>query len=107
MPDLSPSPCLLQVLAIRTSSLEEKATACNMIVCYIDELKEGFFPFVKEVTDLMVPLLKFYFHEEVRRAATTALPNLLRSAQAAADKGVPGASKVSERLARANGERNQ
>ncbi|WIA40679.1 hypothetical protein OEZ86_004377 [Tetradesmus obliquus] len=82
-----------KVLAIRTSSLEEKATACNMIVCYIDELKEGFFPYAKEVTDLMVPLLKFYFHEEVRRAAVAALPHLLRSAQAAAEKGVPGASK--------------
>jgi hypothetical protein len=42
----------------------------------------------------MVPLLKFYFHEEVRRAAVAALPHLLRSAQAAAEKGVPGASKV-------------
>jgi hypothetical protein len=38
-----------QVLAIRTSTLEEKATACNMIVCYLDELKEGFFPYVQEV----------------------------------------------------------
>lgn len=66
-----------------------------MIVCYVDELREGFFPFVKEVTDLMVPLLKFYFHEEVRRAATSALPNLVRSAQSAAEKGVAGASKVS------------
>jgi hypothetical protein len=47
-----------------------------------------------QVTDLMVPLLKFYFHEEVRRAAVAALPHLLRSAQAAAEKGVPGASKV-------------
>jgi hypothetical protein len=44
------SPFLLpQVLAIRTSTLEEKATACNMIVCYLDELKEGFFPYVQEV----------------------------------------------------------
>jgi hypothetical protein len=47
---------LKQVLAIRTSSLEEKATACNMIVCYIDELKEGFFPYAKEVrAQLQVP----------------------------------------------------
>eukprot|EP00775_Hariotina_reticulata_P003510 gene3510-3780_t len=82
-----------KVLAIRTSSLEEKATACNMIVCYLDELKEGFFPYVQEVTDLMVPLLKFYFHEDVRRAAATALPHLLRSAQAAVDQNVAGASK--------------
>jgi hypothetical protein len=41
----------------------------------------------------MVPLLKFYFHEEVRRAATNALPQLLRSTQAAAEKGVEGASQ--------------
>lgn len=40
---------VVQVLAIRTSTLEEKATACNMIVCYLDELKEGFFPYVQEV----------------------------------------------------------
>jgi hypothetical protein len=42
----------------------------------------------------MVPLLKFYFHEEVRRAATSALPQLLRATQAAAEKGVPGATQV-------------
>lgn len=86
---------MFQVLAIRTSSLEEKATACNMIVCYIDELREGFFPYVKEVTDLMVPLLKFYFHEEVRRAAVSALPHLVRAAQSAAEKDMPGAPGTS------------
>jgi hypothetical protein len=47
-----------------------------------------------QVTQLMVPLLKFYFHEEVRRAATNALPQLLRATQSAAEKGVPGASQV-------------
>lgn len=49
-PPLLPlTPSFPQVLAIRTSTLEEKATACNMIVCYLDELKEGFFPYVQEV----------------------------------------------------------
>lgn len=38
-----------KVLAIRTSILEEKATACNMLCCYADELKEGFFPYVNQV----------------------------------------------------------
>lgn len=47
-----------------------------------------------QVTQLMVPLLKFYFHEEVRRAATSALPQLLRATQAAAEKGVQGATQV-------------
>ncbi|KAF8055485.1 IPO5 [Scenedesmus sp. PABB004] len=82
-----------KVLAIRTSSLEEKATACNMIVCYVDELRDGFFPYVQPVGELMVPLLRFYFHEDVRRAAAAALPHLVRAAADAADKGVPGAGK--------------
>ena len=30
-------------IGIKTSVLEEKATACNMLCCYADELKEGFF----------------------------------------------------------------
>ncbi len=38
-----------KVVSIRTSGLEEKATACNMLCCYASELKEGFFPFTKQV----------------------------------------------------------
>jgi hypothetical protein len=37
------------VVSIRTSGLEEKATACNMLCCYATELKEGFFAYVKQV----------------------------------------------------------
>ena len=79
-------------IQIRTSVLEDKATACHMICCYADELKEGFYPYVEQVTGIMVPLLKFYFHEGVRAAAAQAMPELLRSASAAAAKGsYPGA----------------
>ncbi|KAI8476174.1 MAG: armadillo-type protein [Monoraphidium minutum] len=82
-----------KLVAIRTSTLEEKATACSMIGCYVDELKEGFFPYVKQVADIMVPLLKFYFHEDVRRAAVQSVPQLLRSADLACERGAPGASR--------------
>jgi hypothetical protein len=34
-----------------------------MLVCYARELKEGFVNYVEETTKLMVPLLRFYFHE--------------------------------------------
>uniref|UniRef100_A0A7N0ZTG6 Importin N-terminal domain-containing protein n=1 Tax=Kalanchoe fedtschenkoi TaxID=63787 RepID=A0A7N0ZTG6_KALFE len=74
-------------IGIKTSVLEEKATACNMLCCYADELKEGFFPWVDEVATTLVPLLKFYFHEEVRKAAVSAMPELLRSAKLAIEKG--------------------
>ena len=35
-------------ISIRTSVLEEKATACNMLSCYADELKAGFYPYVEQ-----------------------------------------------------------
>nr|AAX95644.1 HEAT repeat, putative [Oryza sativa Japonica Group] len=73
-------------IGIRTSLLEEKATACNMLCCYADELKEGFFPWIDQVATTLVPLLKFYFHEEVRKAAVSAMPELLRSAKLAIEK---------------------
>ncbi|KAJ7976391.1 importin-5-like [Quillaja saponaria] len=74
-------------IGIKTSILEEKATACNMLCCYADELKEGFFPWIDQVAPTLVPLLKFYFHEEVRKAAVSAMPELLRSAKLAVEKG--------------------
>ncbi|VAI01417.1 unnamed protein product [Triticum turgidum subsp. durum] len=58
-------------IGIRTSLLEEKATACSMLCCYADELKEGFFPWIDQVATTLVPLLKFYFHDEVRKAAVS------------------------------------
>ncbi|KAL4452685.1 hypothetical protein ABPG75_008347 [Micractinium tetrahymenae] len=75
-------------VSLHTSVLDEKATACNMICCYADELKEGFYPFVEQVTQIMVPLLKFYFNEDVRASAAQALPEMLRSASLAAQKGL-------------------
>ncbi|CAL1373149.1 unnamed protein product [Linum trigynum] len=75
-------------IGIKTSVLEEKATACNMLCCYADELKEGFFPWIDQVAPTLVPLLKFYFHEEVRKAAVSAMPELLRSAKLAVEKGI-------------------
>ncbi|CAA2970342.1 importin-5-like [Olea europaea subsp. europaea] len=75
-------------IGIKTSVLEEKATACNMLCCYADELKEGFYPWIDQVAPTLVPLLKFYFHEEVRKAAVSAMPELLRSAKLAVEKGM-------------------
>ena len=36
-------------ISIRTSALDDKANACNMLCCYADELREGFFPWVEQV----------------------------------------------------------
>ena len=52
--------------------LQEKATAVNMLSCYAEELKEGFWAYVGPVLKLVLngvegqsPLIKFYLNEEV------------------------------------------
>lgn len=52
-----------------------------MLVCYARELKDAFSDYTEEVVKLMVPLLKFYFHDGVRTAAVEALPYLLECAR--------------------------
>jgi importin-5 len=52
-----------------------------------------------QVTQIMVPLLKFYFHEDVRIAAVQCMPELLRSATLAVEKGTsPDASMPAQML---------
>ncbi|XP_036330351.1 importin-5 isoform X2 [Rhagoletis pomonella] len=70
-----------QNFAIRTAGMEEKASACEMLVCYARELKDGFADYAEEVVRLMVPMLKFYFHDGVRTAAAESLPYLLDCAK--------------------------
>lgn len=60
--------------------LEDKAAACTMLVCYARELKEGFADYIEEVVKLMVPMLKFYFHDGIRSAAAESMPYLLECA---------------------------
>ncbi|KAG2489783.1 hypothetical protein HYH03_011733 [Edaphochlamys debaryana] len=86
-------------LMYRSSILEEKATAVNMLSCYAEELREGFWQYVGPVLKLVLngvegqsPLIKFYLNEEIRRSAAALLPSLLRCCIAAAERGLPGAT---------------
>jgi len=70
-----------QNFGIKTAGLEDKATACQMLVCYARELKEHFADYTENVVKLMVPMLKFYFHDGVRTAAAESMPFLLECAR--------------------------
>jgi len=67
-------------VVLSTTEMEEIATASNMVYCYVEELKDGFAPWVEEVTPLMLKHLTFYFHDEVRRSAIMAVPELVEAA---------------------------
>uniref|UniRef100_A0A7S2ZHW7 Importin N-terminal domain-containing protein n=1 Tax=Rhodosorus marinus TaxID=101924 RepID=A0A7S2ZHW7_9RHOD len=64
-------------IGIRTSALEDKATACNLLACFVNELKGGFIEYVQPVIQLFVPLLSFYYHDDCRNSAAQSLPDLL------------------------------
>ncbi|CCJ30144.1 unnamed protein product, partial [Pneumocystis jirovecii] len=67
-----------QQIGIKTSVLEEKCVAIEMLLCYASELKAAFEPYVDEVfIDVVIPGLRFYFHDGVRSASTKAVPQLL------------------------------
>jgi len=70
-----------QKFGIKTAGLEDKSTACQMLVHYARELKDGFSEYTEEVVKIMVPLLKFYFHDTVRVTAAESLPHLLECAK--------------------------
>jgi len=73
-------------VGIRTAGLEDKATACSMLVCYARELKHGFVEYVERTAEVLVPLLKFPFNDDVRCAASEAMPYLLESARPKGDQ---------------------
>ncbi|KAG0283826.1 hypothetical protein BGZ96_011804 [Linnemannia gamsii] len=72
-----------QHIGIKTTVLEEKCTAIEMLICYARELGPGFRPYLEQVREIVLPLLRFYFHDGVRHAAAAALPHLVSCAKQA------------------------
>lgn len=50
-----------------------------MLICYARELGPAFQPYVENVLEIVLPLLKFYFHDGVRNAAASTIPHLLNA----------------------------
>ena len=73
-----------QEIGIRTSALEEKCIATEILILYASNLKAAFEPYVQPILkDIVIPGFKFYFHDGVRSAATKVAPQLVASIAAA------------------------
>lgn len=69
-----------KVIGIKTSSLEDKNTAIELIVIYAQVLQAAFEPYVVDIMDrIAVPSLAFFFHDPVRVSAARCIPALLTS----------------------------
>merc|ERR1711976_936548 len=63
-------------ITIRTSMLEDKQLACNVILSYLDDLKQHMLPYCNQISEIMIPLLKYAYMEEIRDSAARSLPFL-------------------------------
>jgi len=67
-------------IGIKTSILDDKHTATELIVIYAQHLEAAFEPYVVNIMDtIAIPGLSFFFHDPVRVAAAKAVPQLLNS----------------------------
>ncbi|GAB5358488.1 hypothetical protein AAMO2058_000462300 [Amorphochlora amoebiformis] len=60
-----------------TSELEEKATACSMLCSFASNVKEGYYPFVEKTLEVMLPLMSYGLHEEIKAYAISIMPDLI------------------------------
>ncbi len=56
-------------VGIKTSSMEDKATAFEVLAIYIVELGVSFAPYVEQTLDLCLEGLRFLFDSRVREAS--------------------------------------
>ncbi|KAE9552189.1 hypothetical protein FO519_004604 [Halicephalobus sp. NKZ332] len=68
-------------LGIHTAGLDDKNTACEMLVCFAREMKTAFAPYVEQVIEFMEGQLKFLFHDGVRSSSAEIFPHLFAAAR--------------------------
>lgn len=67
-------------IGIKTSTLDDKHSAIELITIYAQQLEAAFEPYVLSIMDnIALPSLEFFFHDPVRVAAAKAIPQLLNS----------------------------
>jgi len=75
-----------KTVKFHTVALEEKASACNRLLCFASDMKDGFFPWVEATAQIMLPLFNFTSHDAVRIAAMSTVPHLILSAKLHGEK---------------------
>ncbi|KAK5113523.1 hypothetical protein LTR62_003392 [Meristemomyces frigidus] len=71
-------------IGIKTSTLDDKFMAVELITVYAQNLEQGFAPYVLDIMEkVALPGLAFFFHDPVRVASAKAVPQLLNAYKSA------------------------
>ncbi|KAI4189513.1 MAG: hypothetical protein L6R41_001421 [Letrouitia leprolyta] len=89
-----------KVIGIKTSTLEEKHMAIELIVIYAQQLEAAFAPYVLEIMEkVSLPGLAFFFHDPVRIASAKSVPVLLNAYKRANGERSPAMARLWESTA--------
>ncbi|PLB36379.1 nuclear import receptor PSE1 [Aspergillus candidus] len=89
-----------KVIGIKTSALEDKNTAIELITIYAQFLEAAFEPYVLETMEkIAVPGLAFFFHDPVRVSSAKLVPQLLNSYKKAHGEQSPGFAQMWNKVA--------
>ncbi|KAJ5818676.1 hypothetical protein N7474_004267 [Penicillium riverlandense] len=89
-----------KIIGIKTSALEDKNTAIELITIYAQILEEAFEPYVLETMEkIAVPGIAFFFHDPVRVSAAKLIPQLLNSYKKAHGDQSPGFGEMWNKVA--------
>ncbi|KAI9823298.1 MAG: hypothetical protein M1832_002522 [Thelocarpon impressellum] len=73
-----------KVIGIKTTTLDDKHMAIELIVLYAQVLKAAFAPYAAEIMEkIALPGLAFFFHDPVRVASAKCVPQLLAAVRLA------------------------
>jgi hypothetical protein len=71
---------MVKMIGIRTSTMDDKRMAIELLVVYAQVLEGNFAPYVAEVMEkIAIPGLAFFFHDPVRYISAKLVPQLLNS----------------------------
>jgi importin-5 len=63
-----------QQIGIKTSIIEEKCQAFEMLVLHVSTMNEKFAPWLHPTLEQVLPNLRFFFHDGVREACALWVP---------------------------------
>lgn len=89
-----------KIIGIKTSALEDKNTAIELITIYAQILESAFEPYVLQTMEkIAVPGLAFFFHDPVRVSSAKLIPQLLNAYRKAHGDQSPGFAEMWNKVA--------
>jgi hypothetical protein len=66
---------------VNSDELEDKDTALQMLVVFVEELGSGFSKYIEQTSEILLSMTKFSSSSNIRNSAVGGLPSLIKAAK--------------------------